>query len=291
MLRRIAALPRAARLYVDVALARRREARALAAAGEAACESAALAASAELARALGDAATLRGRRDAALRAAAASLDQDRTDWADAPSWLRLVIVARGLLVRAVLDAQRRRVERELAPLLEAIGTAAMGKPPVAAALPAGVRAGVEQERARAEGAASERAQLLAPFDGRALPPRVTAGARELARVALGVERELRSRLVPRLPGLVGLGAGWWVAHAFTTSRWAGFAERLGLRQGGPWVVSRETYERLEFWVPLVAAAVCAHLGSRLWRSLERRYAAAAERADADVRHEPSLPPR
>lgn len=285
---RIAALPRAARLYADAAFARRREARALAKAGEVACDITGLQGSAEASRALADAATLRERRDAACRAAAASLEADRADWADAPSWLKLVIVARGLLVRGVLGAQKRQIERALAPLLKVIGEDAMATPPVAALLPDHVRTGIEQERARGERASAERAQLLAPFGGRALPSSVTTGGRELARVALGLESEFRSRLVPRLPGLVGLGAGWWVAHAFTASRWAAFTDRLGLRQGGPWVVSRETYERLEFWVPLVSAALCAYLGSRFWRSLERRYTTGAPgRHPDDVRQEPS----
>jgi hypothetical protein len=49
------------------------------------------------------------------------------------------------------------------------------------------------------------------------------------------------------------------------------------------VVSGETYDRLEFWVPIVVAALCAYGGSRAWAALERRYAAPppeAERGDA-----------
>jgi hypothetical protein len=281
MWRRIAALPRAARLYAHAGFARRREARALVAAGDVACDVPELGASAEVALVLEEAAALRARRDAARRAAAASLEADRTDWADAPPGLKLLIVARGLLVRGVLAAQRRRIERELAPLLSGIGASAMASPPVAACLPDDVRTGIERERARAERAAAERGLLLAPFGGRALPPSVSTGARELGRVALGLGGELRSRLVPRLPAVVGLAAGWWIAHAFTSSRWAGFAERLGLRQGGPWVVSGETYERLEFWGPLVAAGLCAYLGSRFWSFLERRYAAGAQGRTAE----------
>ncbi len=281
MWRRIAALPRAARLNADVHLARRREARALAAAGEAACDAPGLGTSAEVAHALEDAATLRARRDAARRAEAASLDADRADWADAPPWLKLVIVARGLLVRSVARAQRRRIERALAAHLATIGAEAIATPQIATALPDHVRGSVEQERERAERAAAERAQLLAPFGGRALPTSVGAGLREVSRAGVGLLRELRSRLVPRLPGVVGLAAGWWVAHAFTASRWADLTERLGLRHGGPWVVSGETYERLEFWVPLVAAALCAYLGSRFWRSLERRYTVSVPGRESD----------
>lgn len=275
MLRRIAALPRAVRLHAEVESARRREARALVAAGEAACASRALGQGPEVARAVADAAALRERRDATRRAAAASFEQDRTDWAGASSGLKVLVLVRGWLVRAVLAAQRRRIERELAPLLGTIGAHALASPEAAATLPASLAAGVEQERARAERAAAERARLLEPLGGHALPPAVGAGLREASRVALGVGRELRSRLVPRLPGLVGLAAGWGVAQSFTASRWAGVAERLGLRDGGPWVVSPETYERLESWVPLVAAALCAYLGSQLWARVERRYGTAA----------------
>jgi hypothetical protein len=164
----------------------------------------------------------------------------------------------------------------------------MATPPVAATLPESLKTGIEEERARAERAAAERGQLLAPFGGRALPPPVSNGLGDLARFALGLGGELRSRLVPRLPGVVGLAAGWWIAHAFTSSHWEGFMGRLGLRRGGPWVVSPETYERLEFWVPLVAAALCAYLGSRFWRSLERRYTAdAPARPTEGARQDPS----
>jgi hypothetical protein len=277
---RIAALPRAARLYIAVERARRHEARALAGAGEQAWGIPELGTPAELERALAHAAPLRERRDAARRAAEASFEQDRADWADASPSLKLGILARGLLVRAVLRAQQRRVERALAPALQEIGAYAVATPPVASLLPATAREAVEAERARAAAATAERARLLAPHGGRALPPSVASAAREVSRVAVGLGGELRARLLPRLPGLAGLVAGWWVAHAFTSSRWDAFTERLGLRRGGPWVVSGETYERLEFWVPLVAAGLCGYFGSRAWAAIERRYAAPAPPPDA-----------
>ena len=278
---RIAALPRAARLHVAVERARRSEARALAVAGDQACGVPELDATPEVARALAGASPLRERRDATQRAAAASFDQDRADWADASPSLKVLILGRGLLTRAVLRAQRRRIERELAPLLEQIGAHAVAVPSISTLLPEHALAEVERQRARAEAASAERAELLAPIGGRALPPPVAAAARETSRVALGLGHELRSRLLPRLPGLAGLVAGWWVAHAFTSSRWDAFTDRLGLRHGGPWVVSGETYERLEFWIPLAAAALCGYLGSRVWAAVERRYTAPPPRREAD----------
>jgi hypothetical protein len=278
---RIAALPRAARLHLAVERARRSEGRALALAGDQACGIPELGAPAEIAGAVAGASPLRERRDAARRAAEASFDQDRTDWADASPSLKVLILARGLLVRAVLRAQRRRIERELAPLLERIGAHALAAPSVAARLPEPALAEVERQRARAGAASAERAELLAPLGGRALPPSFSAAARETSRVAAGLGQELRARLLPRLPGLAGLVAGWWVAHAFTSSRWDAFTERLGLRRGGPWVVSGETYERLEFWIPLVAAALCGYLGSRVWAAVERRYAAPPPRQEGE----------
>jgi len=169
---RIAALPRAARLHVTVKRARRSEARSLALAGDQACGSPELGATPEIARALAGASPLRERRDAARRAAAASLDQDRADWADASPSLKVLILARGLLARAVLRAQRRRIERELVPLLEQIGAHAVAAPSIAARLPEPALAEVERQRARAEAASAERgSSCWLPSGGaRCLPP-------------------------------------------------------------------------------------------------------------------------
>jgi hypothetical protein len=286
MWRQIAVQPRAAWLHVELELARRGEARALALAGDAACGGDAAAGGAEIAGARAAAFELRKERDAVRRAAAASLDEDRADWATASAWLKLLVVARGLLVRAALRARERRIARDLAPILREIGAHVLGRA-APAQLPGHVVAAAAQRRRRAEDLAARRVELLAPFGGHALPSWASAGARELSRVALGVARELRSRLLPRLPGLAGLAAGWWVAQSFTASRWAAFSQRLGLRHGGPRVVTAETYERLEFWAPLLAAAACAYAGSRVWALLERRYGGepAAQRAVPEPRTE------
>jgi hypothetical protein len=267
----VASQPRAAWLQVALEIARHREARALALAGEAACGNAGVACDAESTRAVGDASTLREERDAMGRALAASLDEDRADWVTASPWLKAVIVARGLLVRAVLRARRRRIERDLAPILRNVGSLAVVRCSAGGLLPDDVAAAVEQRRREVDDATARLQQFLEPLGGRALPPWARAGVRQTSRFAIGLGGQVGSRLLPRLPGLAGLAAGWWVAQSFTASRWAAFTQTLGLRRGGPRVVSAETYQRLEFWVPLLSAALCAYAASRLGALLERRY--------------------
>jgi hypothetical protein len=62
--------------------------------------------------------------------------------------------------------------------------------------------------------------------------------------------------------------GWWIANTYTDSRWKSLARSLGIGSGGTHVVSGETYRAMSFWLPLLAAAVCAYLGDRIaaaWR--------------------------
>jgi hypothetical protein len=43
------------------------------------------------------------------------------------------------------------------------------------------------------------------------------------------------------------------------------------------VVSADTYRAMSFWLPILAAAVCAYLGNRLAGYIGRRYAGAEAR--------------
>jgi len=71
--------------------------------------------------------------------------------------------------------------------------------------------------------------------------------------------------------LAGLAAGWWVTHTYTTSRPRALLRSLGIGSGGTQVISAETYERMRFWLPILAAAVCAYLGDRIARWIRQRY--------------------
>jgi hypothetical protein len=277
MWNRVAALPRAARLQLTVRKALRAEARALAAIG-AATGVGARSEAPDVSAALAEAARLRVEIGRLAGAEETSLDTDRADYQRVGAWLRPVVVVRGLLDRAVLRGRARRLRAELRPVQEAVGAGAVagllrderGAPRAA---PPELAAVAEAARRRAATAASDRGALLAAFGGRALPGWAHAAGAEAASLGITIAKELRGKAVPRLPGVAGLAAGWWVAQSYTTSRWAAFGDALGLRRGGPRVVSAETYERLEFWLPLLAAATCAWASARLAKLVEQRYAA------------------
>ena len=49
------------------------------------------------------------------------------------------------------------------------------------------------------------------------------------------------------------------------------------------VVSGTTYKAMNFWVPILAAAVCAYLGDRLARAIRQRYESGTSHPDAPGR--------
>jgi len=225
---------------------------------------------------LTEAAGLATELQAVQNALAASLEQDRADYPPASSWAKPVVVARGLLARLVLRDRARRLGNVLRPLHRALGAASLGnrlEAPNGTTRPeaAGLAREIAEQRRDLEAAEAERLRLLAPWGGKALPDWAHRVLNEGLAIGVAIGKEARVRLLPRLPGLVGLGAGWWVAHAFTASYWDRLTDGVGLRRGGPTVVSADTYRSLQFWVPLLAAAICAYLGSRLSASVERRY--------------------
>jgi hypothetical protein len=75
--------------------------------------------------------------------------------------------------------------------------------------------------------------------------------------------QLRSHLLPKAPALAGLAVGWWIARTYTDSHLQSVLRSLGIGKGGTRVVSSSTYEAMRFWLPLLAAALCAYLGERL----------------------------
>lgn len=274
--RRLAAVPVAARLSVRMERARRSESTLLARLGETVRTRESSSGDEDARATLAETARLEAELAAVRDAAAASLDQDRDDYPSATSWTKPVVVVRGLLTRLVLRDRARRIGQALRPLHRALGAALLDgrlQAPGGSTRPGseGLAREVAEQRRRFDEARAERLRLLAPWDVKALPGWARRALDEAAAAGTAIGKEARVRLLPRLPGLVGLAAGWWVAHAFTASYWDRLKSGFGLQSGGPRVVSEDTYRHLQFWVPLLAAAACAYLGSRLSASMDRRY--------------------
>ena len=194
---------------------------------------------------------------------AASLEADRSDLDRVSRWLKPVVIARGACARAVLRHRRAAAERALHPRYEALGALAASTARGESFDLAGTRAALERLRV-------ERERRLAAFDGTAHPGWVTTAAAESAGLARAIIRQLQSTLVPKTPALAGMVVGWWIANTYTDSRVRSALRSVGLGQGGTHVVSGSTYKAMNFWLPLLAAAVCAYLGERLVRSYRER---------------------
>jgi hypothetical protein len=145
---------------------------------------------------------------------------------------------------------------------------------------AGARSRLERDVAtlRDELAATiaERERWVAPFGGRALPAWTARAGTEAAGFGRAVLRQLRSHLVPKAPALAGLAVGWWIANTYTDSHLRSVLRSVGIGSGGTRVVSSSTYEAMSFWLPLLAAALCAYLGERATAYYGRRSAVGVE---------------
>ena len=95
---------------------------------------------------------------------------------------------------------------------------------------------------------------------------------EVALFVKAFKKQLRDRLFPRLPGLMGLAAGWWVANTYTDSHWKSALRSVGIGDGGTHVVSGETYRIMMLGLPILSAAGCAYLSDRLAHFVRERYA-------------------
>jgi hypothetical protein len=159
-----------------------------------------------------------------------SYDADRADRTHVGVWMLPVLVLRGVATRAVLRHRIAREHRQLRHRYEALG--------------------------RNDSTAVPAAQ-----------PGAGTLATEAARFGGAFWGQLRPAILPKAPALAGLAAGWWIANTYTDSRWKSLARSLGIGSGGTTVVSGETYRAMRFWLPLLAAALCAYLGERLAAAL------------------------
>jgi hypothetical protein len=167
--------------------------------------------------------------------------------------MKPVIVARGACTRMVLRHRSSIERRALRPRLEALGELVSGSP----------ASEVAALRDRLALIARQRERWSAPYGGSALPTWAPQAARETMGFGRAFLRQLRSHIFPKAPALVGLAVGWWIANTYTDSHLRSALRSIGIGSGGTRVVSSSTYEAMSFWLPLLAAALCAYLGERI----------------------------
>lgn len=253
---RTAAIVHTARLELQLKRARQREREALARAGEsfaAAPEPAADAAAQPL---LAEIRRLGLALDGHSAGVARSLEDDRADLMSVATLLQPLVVVRGLCARAVLRHHAARCRRDLRPLHERLGALALAQ---------------SGHRAEQQTAAANLTLGPTPLAGAALPGWLGGVAREAKALGQALVKQLRGQLLPRASALAGLAAGWWVAHTYTDSRPRAVLRSIGIGKGGTRVVSGDTYQAMSFWLPILAAAICAYLGDRIARRVRRHY--------------------
>ena len=200
-----------------------------------------------------------------------SLEQDRADFSRVDPHMRPVVVLRGICHRAILRHQISTLHRRLSPTHATIARTLMETEEGRARMPAPLVASVLHLRTEIHRLVEQRRERLAPFGGTALPkwlPHFGGEARQLGR---SVWQQLRPNVLPRFPALAGLAVGWWIADTFTSSQFKSVLHSLGIGSGGKRVVSGDTYRAMIFWLPVLAAGLCAYLADRAKVLIERRY--------------------
>jgi hypothetical protein len=188
-----------------------------------------------------------------------SLEADRADVATVARWMGPVVILRGVCTRLVLRHAMAAARRELRPRYEALGElAARGRD-----APTALTQQVTEVRGRLVQVQAERERWVAPYGGSAIPAGARRAGAETAGFGRALARQLRSQVFPKAPALVGLAVGWWVANTYTDSHLRSALRSIGIGSGGTRVVSSSTYEAMGFWLPLLAAALCAYVGERI----------------------------
>jgi hypothetical protein len=217
----------------------------------------------------------RGRLEAFAAEAAASLAADRSDLGRVAPWMRPVVITRGVCARAVLHHRRAAAERLLQPRYEALGA-------LAASTAAREDHGLADARVGLDRLMADRERRLAPYGGTAQPPWIRRAAAEMAGLARALVGQLRSTLLPKAPALAGMAVGWWIASTYTDSHVRSVLRSVGIGSGGTHVVSGSTYKAMSFWLPLLAAAVCAYLGERIVGYYRKRASPEAGTPDGEA---------
>lgn len=208
----------------------------------------------------------------------ASLEEDRADYAAASSWGRPFVILRGVAARAVLRDRLRLARRGRDEGRERLGRAALDGGVNLSREPFVIDAAnrARDARARLSALVGERSELLEPFEGSLLPDWTNTVGREASALGSSFTRVLGNQLVPRLPALAGLAAGWWVTSTFTDSHLVAMLHSWGIGDGPRYAVSAETLDSMRFWIPIGAAAICSYLGNRFAAKLRARYAPPAK---------------
>lgn len=247
-LARIAAPFNNLRLTVDARLADRRHANALRRRGRELANSPATADDDRLLPFFNALSRHQSRLDVLNLALAKSQDIERAEIAELAPWIRPLVLLRGLCDRALIHSQMRRCRREMGICHEALGRAASGDALHQAPI-SHTQSGVDEST----------------------PEWTDALAREGRELGSAVLEQVRGKLVPRASALAGMAAGWWVASTYTDSHLKSIMNTVGIGKGGTRVVSGTMYKAMNFWLPILAAAVCAYLGDRLAREIRKRY--------------------
>jgi len=268
--RRFTAALSEVRLDVNLRVIRRRERRALARLGAAAA-AAAPQESAEHGSLLSQIRRGKLRMDELRAALGASHKADLADFMTASRWMRPVVVLRGLCSRAVLRHQIALCRRSLTEPHRALGAAVIQSRKAGAELPQDLVCAVTDARSDLHSVIQERSQRLLPYGGSALPKWFPHLRQECTALGRALWLQLRPNVLPRSPALIGLAVGWWIADTYTDSHFRSVLHSLGVGQGGRRVVSGETYRVMMFWLPILAAALCAYLADRAHVVIQRRY--------------------
>jgi hypothetical protein len=215
---------------------------------------------------LADVARRRKALEAARAEVAASLERNRADYASVRPALRLVVVLRGIAHRIVLREHVRAARVECDSASERLGEAALD---LGIDAPAAER--IRSLRGEARALEARRAALLAPYGGSPVPRFLRRGGAEVGHLG----RALLDQIVPRLPAIAGMVAGWWVVSTFTDSRLGATLHSWGIGDGPVRYLDADTYASLRFWLPASAAAICSYGGARLRSLVRARYRAEA----------------
>jgi hypothetical protein len=247
------------RLDLHHAWLRRRERAALRRLGEAVADSDVSCGNGEVARLRMEMQSGAARIAQLERDCRASLAADRADFTAVAHWVKPLVATRGLCTRLVLRHRVALLRRGLEPHHVALGELAAAEPECWYPLEREVTA----VRTRRASVLAERQRRLAEFGATAFPAWGARVATEAVGFGRAVFAQLRSHFVPKMPALAGLAVGWWIARTYTDSHLQSVLRSIGIGKGGTRVVTSSTYEAMSFWLPLLAAALCAYVGERL----------------------------
>ena len=201
-----------------------------------------------------------------------SLENDRRDYKKASQLMRWVVIARGMLDRLILRDRIRSHRKECDQMMHDLGLLACdGQHDAAhAALPEGLRHGLQGSRRDIAALREERTALLAPWNGQAWPEWLANGIRETKELGHHIGSQISRKLFLRTPALGALIAAWWIANTYTSNSLEMIGQKLGF--GGRTAISHQTLERMSFWVPIFAAGLASYLTTVLAKQVQKKYA-------------------